>query len=255
MANTRSNLQAARIYEVDSSGEEKGGGISVDCMFNPFEYSVTKTNSYKEERKNRSDVPSFEFEKAGPQTLKLDLIFDTYESDEDVSLKTNKLWKLMESKTRREGRRNRKVPPPEVAFEWGVFRFVAVITNMTQKFTLFKPDGTPVRARVEVTFTQHKDLEDYPNQNPTSGGGDIERVWRVIAGDRIDTIAYAVYGDATRWRTIAEYNQLDDPLDLRAGQQLIIPSSAGFAPSQADRASEPDRGPDSVQSVAYPGEA
>ena len=224
MPETRSSLQAARIYEVDESGEEKGGGVSVGCMFNPFEYTVTKRNSYKEERQNRSDVPSFEFEKAGPQTLKLSLVFDTYESDEDVSLQTNQLWKLMESKTRREGNRNRKVPPPEVAFEWGVFRFVAVITNMTQKFTLFKPDGTPVRAKVDVTFTQHKDLEDYPSQNPTSGGGDIERVWRVIAGDRLDTIAHEVYGDATRWRVIADYNHLTDPLALRAGQQLIIPA-------------------------------
>ncbi len=224
MPNTRSSLQAARIYEVTESGEEKPGGVAVDCMFNPYEYTVSKTNSYKEEKQNRSDVPGFEFEKAGPQTLKLSLVFDTYESDEDVSLRTNALWKLMASKTRREGNRNRKVPPPEVAFEWGVFRFVAVITNMTQKFTLFKTDGTPVRASVEVTFTQHKDLNDYPSQNPTSGGGDIERVWRVVAGDRIDTIAYAVYGDATRWRTIAEYNQLSNPLSLRAGQQLIIPT-------------------------------
>lgn len=223
MPNTRSNLEAARIYEVTSSGDEKGGGVSVACMFNPFEYTVTKQNQYKEERQNRSDVPSFEFEKSGPQTLQLKLTFDTYEDDSDVSLETNKLWKLMESKTRREGNRTKKVPPPEVAFEWGVFRFVAVITKMVQKFTLFKPDGTPVRAEVDVTFTQHKDVNDYPNQNPTSGGGDIERVWRVIAGDRIDTIAYAVYGDATRWRAIAEYNDVDDPLCLKAGQQLIIP--------------------------------
>ncbi|MBN1628917.1 MAG: LysM peptidoglycan-binding domain-containing protein [Thermoleophilia bacterium] len=224
MPNTRSSLQAARIVEVDSSGEPKSGGVSVNCMFNPFEYSVSKTNTYKEEKKNRSDVPSFEFEKAGPQTLKLTLTFDTYETDEDVSLTTNKLWKLMESKTRRAGNRDKKVPPPEVAFEWGVFRFVAVITNMTQKFTLFKPDGTPVRAQVEVTFTQHKDLNDYPSQNPTSGGGKIERIWHVVAGDRIDSIAHTVYGDASRWREIAVYNRLKDPLQLRAGQQLIIPS-------------------------------
>jgi nucleoid-associated protein YgaU len=94
---------------------------------------------------------------------------------------------------------------------------------MTQKFTLFKPDGTPVRANVQVTFTQHKDLNDYPNQNPTSGGGDIERVWRVIAGDRLDTIAYQVYGDATKWRMIAAYNEIINPLKLIPGQQLIIP--------------------------------
>ena len=225
MPNTRGNLQAARIYEVTESGDEKSGGVSIDCMFNPFEYTVTKTNTYKEERSNRSDVPGFEFEKAGPQALKLTLVFDTFEDGEDVSLETNKLWKLMESKTRREGNRNRKVPPPEVAFEWGVFRFVAVITTMMQKFTLFKPDGTPVRASVQVTFTQHKDLNDYPNQNPTSGGGDIERVWRVIAGDRLDTIAYQVYGDATKWRMIATYNGIMNPLKLQPGQQLIIPET------------------------------
>lgn len=223
MPNTRGNLEAARIYEVDESGEEKSGGVSVACMFNPFEYSVSKSNTYREEARNRSDAPTFEFARAGPQTLRLNLIFDTYEAGEDVTLTTNELWRLMETRTRQEGDRNQKIPPPEVAFEWGVFRFVAVITNMTQRFTLFKQDGTPVRARVDVTFTQHRDLNDYPRQNPTSGGGDVERVWRVVAGDRLDTIAYEVYGDAAKWRLIAEHNQIVDPLILRAGQQLTIP--------------------------------
>ena len=222
MANTRGNLQAASIYEADESGGKKSSGISIPCMFNPFEYTVSKSNTYQEESRNGSNVPHFEFKKAGPQTLKLSLVFDTFETGEDVSLTTNKLWKLMESKTRQEGKSS-KIPPPEVAFEWGVFRFVAVITKMTQKFTLFKQDGTPVRARVDVTFTQHKDLGDYPNQNPTSGGGDVERVWRVTCGDRLDTIAYQVYGTATRWRLIAEHNHLVNPLALHPGQQLTIP--------------------------------
>ncbi len=223
MAITRGKLVAARIYEVEDSGQEKGGGVGVDCMFNPFEYTVSKQNTYSENPKNNGDVPQIEFKKAGPQTLKLNLTFDTYEQKEDVSLTTNQLWKLMESKTRQEGNKNKKVPPPNVAFEWGVFRFVAVITNMTQKFTLFQSDGTPVRAKVDVTFTQHVDLEDYPNQNPTSGGGDIDRIHQVIAGDRLDNIAYDVYGDATKWRRIAEHNRIQNPLALHAGQQLIIP--------------------------------
>ncbi|MCD6284361.1 MAG: LysM peptidoglycan-binding domain-containing protein, partial [Anaerolineae bacterium] len=62
-----------------------------------------------------------------------------------------------------------------------------------------------------------------PRANAASGGGDTQRGWRVIAGDRMDTIAFAVYGDATRWRAIAEYNQLDNPLTLKSGRQLIIP--------------------------------
>jgi hypothetical protein len=223
MTTSRDKLVSARVFEVDSSGEPKGGGISVPCMFNPFEYTVSKTNSYEEKSKNRSDVPQVEFKKAGSQSLKLSLTFDTYEKGEDVSLITEDLWKLMEAKTRREGTRNVKIPPPEVCFEWGVFRFVAVITDMTQKFTLFKHNGTPVRAKVDVTFVQHKDLNDYPRQNPTSGGGPIQRIWQVTAGERLDTIAFQVYGDSTKWRKIALHNRIINPLQLRPGQRLSIP--------------------------------
>jgi hypothetical protein len=219
---TRDNLVVARIYEWDKKGP-KEGGLSIQCMFNPFEYTVSKNNSYEEKARNNADVPSFEFKKGGPQTLKLSLTFDTYEKAGDVSLVTNKLWKLMEAKTRREGNRSRKIPPPEVAFEWGVFRFVAVITDMTQKFTLFKLDGTPVRAKVDVTFTQHVDVNDYPKQNPTSGDGPVQRMRQVIAGDRLDMIAYEVYGDATKWRKIAQSNGIQNPLALQPGMQLVIP--------------------------------
>ena len=233
MANTtRSGLVAARISEVEEkpkkSGKfiEKAGGISVACMFNPFEYSVSKSNTYSEEPGNKSNVPQVTFQKAGAQTLKLALTFDTYETSEEVSQITNKLWKLMEPRQRESNGssgKKQKLAPPDVAFEWGVFRFVAVITSMTQKFTLFTDKGTPVRAQVDVTFTQHKDLNDYPGQNPTSGGGPAERVHQVKAGDRLDTIAADIYGDATRWSLIARHNSIDNPLALRPGQQLNIP--------------------------------
>jgi nucleoid-associated protein YgaU len=43
-------------------------------------------------------------------------------------------------------------------------------------------------------------------------------------GDSLQSVAYKNYGDATRWRTIAEANGIDDPLTLRRGSQLSIPS-------------------------------
>ena len=126
----------------------------------------------------------------------------------------------METKTRQGGGETEKIPPPYVAFEWGVFKFAAVITNMTQKFTLFKNDGTPVRANVDVSFTQYTDVEDYKNQNPSSGGGPREQLWRVVAGDRLDTIAAGIYGDANRWRQIAAHNKITNPLVLRPARSM-----------------------------------
>ena len=222
MAMTRGNLEPARIYAVSEEGDDLGS-ISVDCMFNPFEYTVSKSNSYEEKSGNGTDVPVVEFKKAGAQTLKLQLMFDTYDKAEDVSLLTNNLWKLMEAKSNDLTSGENKKAPPWVAFEWGVFKFVSVITRMTQKFTMFLKDGTPVRAIVNVTFSQYKDLNDYPGQNPTSGGGPVERVRTVIAGDRLDVIAAEVYGDATQWRAIAAYNGIVDPLALQPGTQLTIP--------------------------------
>jgi hypothetical protein len=222
MPNTRGMLVPARIYEVDEQGHDKGG-ISVDCMFNPYEYTVSKSNSYDERPRNNADTPQGEFFRSGSQTLKLDLTFDTYESGDDVSRVTNKLWKLMMTSTQETSSDTEKVNPPQVAFEWGVFKFVSSITSMTQKFTLFKNDGTPVRASVDVTFTQYVDINDYPRQNPTSGGGPIERIWNVVAGDRLDTIAAEVYRDANKWRLIAEQNDITNPLALKPGTQLRIP--------------------------------
>jgi hypothetical protein len=217
MLNTRSQLKAAKLYDEDKN-------VSVDCMFNPYEYSVSKNNAYTERPKNQYDAPVGNFTKAGAQSLRLELFFDTYEAGEDVSKKyTDKLWKFMETKTKVQADNTKKVSPPYVIFEWGVFSFKAVITDMTQRFTLFKVDGTPVRAKVSVTFKKYIDEKDFPGQNPTSGGGDVERVWRVVAGDRLDAIAYEVYGDTSNWRVIAERNKVRDPLALRPGQTLNIP--------------------------------
>ncbi|HLG50038.1 MAG TPA: LysM domain-containing protein, partial [Chloroflexota bacterium] len=48
----------------------------------------------------------------------------------------------------------------------------------------------------------------------------------VSPGETIDTIAFQEYGDPNQWRRIADYNRLDNPLRLRAGQKLAIPPLA-----------------------------
>ncbi|MCX6045118.1 MAG: LysM peptidoglycan-binding domain-containing protein [Chloroflexi bacterium] len=221
---TVGGLKPAEICEVDLFPPHQRHGAPIACMFNPFEYTVSKSNSFKEEKAaSGKNSPPAELSQAGAQTLKLNLTFDTYAKGKDVSLETNKLWKLMQVTEKYKKGSKDKSSPPLVVFEWGVFSFVAFITNMTQKFTLFNKDGMPLRAQVDVTFTQYVDVNDYPKQNPTSGDGPLNRTWRVVAGDRLDLIAAKVYKDATKWRTIAEYNKLRHPLDLYPGQTLLIP--------------------------------
>jgi hypothetical protein len=190
-------------------------------MFNPEKYTISKSNSYKDVPTNKNSEPEKEFKKAGSTSLELDLLFDTYESNENVAETTDKLWELMRPKAQANG--ENKLAPPVVVFEWGVFSFEAIIQSMKQTFTLFKKDGSPVRAEVHISFDRADDPSDQPNQNPTSGGGPIERIREVVRGDRLDLIAAEVYGDSTLWRMIAEHNGMTNPLALKPGQRLAIP--------------------------------
>lgn len=226
MENTMSGLVPARIIEVErvtASNEVIFGSLSVPCMFNPYEYTITKANSFSEKPDDGKNAPEAELSSSGPQTLRLKLVFDTYESGKDVTQITNNLWKFMLKKEPDQAQHKKKRNPPQVAFVWGGFEFVSYVTSMTQTFTLFLPDGTPVRANVDVQFTQYTDRSDYPRQNPTSGSRTSEQVWRVVAGDRLDTIAAQVLGDAAQWRRIAAYNGIHDPLALQPGSVIHIP--------------------------------
>lgn len=217
---TRGGLAPARIFAATEEGERRGE-LDIPCMFNPFEYTVTKSNSYSEKDKAKASS-RLELQNSGPQTLKLSLIFDSRESEErDVSKITEQLWELMKPIDNGE---TEKPGAPFVVFQWGVFFFVSVITNMTQKFTLFDTDGTPLRAKVDITFTQHKDRDDdYKRQNPTSGGGPAQQTVTITAGDRLETIALNAYGDPNKWRLIADYNKIPNPSKLILGQTLMIP--------------------------------
>ena len=212
MAKTRGNLTPATIKSTT-------GNISVDCMFNPEWYTVTKKNEY-DVGEQLVKPPKPEFKRYGRSTLTLSqLIFDTYETGDDLPQITNKLWDFM----RPIDSNDPKSSPPEVKFKWSSFEFTAVITDMTIKYTLFDKDGKPVRAEVSMTFMQSEDPTRYPHQNPTSGGGPIQEVRRIVSGDRLDLIAADAYGDATKWRHIAEYNKIRNPRALRPGQQITIP--------------------------------
>ncbi|SRR6266581_523026 len=205
----------------------EGGEPEIKCMFNPKEYSVAKTNHWGPNAPAKGEnIAEYEFGGGDPGKMSLQLLFDTFESGKDVRKEyTDKVWKLMLINPRlTDHQSGKKGRPPRVQFQWGeAFSFDAVITSITQKFTLFKENGVPVRATLDVGFQQIKDELDYPNQNPTSGGIGGGREWTVKEGDTLASIAYEEYGDSNKWRPIADANRLTQVRRLRPGAVLEIP--------------------------------
>ena len=74
-----------------------------------------------------------------------------------------------------------------------------------------------------MSFQQFEDEGNLAPQNPTSGTPNPGQIRRLESGQYLDTIAEDIYGDPSRWRTIADANGIDDPLALRPGQIVVIP--------------------------------
>ncbi|GIK37852.1 MAG: peptidoglycan-binding protein [Chloroflexota bacterium] len=205
----------------------------VECQFNPNEYTLSKTNQWTNKPKKGANVGKTDFGGGQPAELKLQLFFDTTNhrnnvdqqnnlKHEDVRQYTNIIWDMMMVNSSTQNPKSKKGEPPQVQFQWGKGSFfTAVIKTITQKFTMFLDDGTPVRATLDVTFQQYKDEKIFDPQNPTSRS-EARKIWVVVEGQTLDWIAYQEYGDPAMWRHIAETNDLDNPKSLRSGQILNL---------------------------------
>ena len=190
---------------------------TLEARFNPTQYSLDRSVTYGKQTMPGTATPVTQFVSGDAETLSMELLFDTYEARTDVRreyLDTLDLLLTVDSDLH---------APPPCQFTWGKgLEFTCVLEKATKNFTLFLADGTPVRARVNVTFSKYEAPSWEKKQNPPKSA-DKTSVWRVTAGDTIWQIAAEEYGDPGRWRQIAQKNQIDDPRDLTSGVELVIP--------------------------------
>ena len=219
VAITSGELAKAVIIVVDGMRT----GQVVPCMFRPKEYSIAKQNRWEPGEAKGRGTPPLEFRGGGASTLTMELFFDTYELMLDVRNHTKQVLELMAIDPDLRDPTTARGRPPMVRFQWGtVISFKAVITSITQRFTMFIPDGSPVRATLTVTFQEAEESGRFPFQNPTTASKPGFKTRVVKEGECLDWIAFEEYGDPNMWRLIAQTNNIENPKKLSPGQVLSI---------------------------------
>jgi contractile injection system tube protein len=198
-----------------ASIQPEGKG-AIDVLFNPNNYTVEKSNQIAESSVPGLQAPILQYVHGNTRTLSMELFFDTYEEQTDVRDHTDKIYGLLEIDAE-------KHVPPICRISWGGFSFRGVLDHASGKFSLFLPDGTPVRANLNVTFKEFIEVEILVRADPTQSA-DHRKTRVVRSGDRLPALAFEEYGDAAKWRPIADANGIDDPKTLAAGTRLIIPA-------------------------------
>src|ERR1039458_1533834 len=167
------NPLKARFQKLNSDGTL---GDAIEVSFNPTEYTLNKAVQIAEVTIPGLDSSVLQFVRGQTETLSLDLFFDATESGMDdnaqsVTALTDKIYQLVKI----DGATH---APPICFFSWGAefpgqrvyaslgtgsqqrHGFKCVVDSVKQRFTMFSPQGVPLRATLTVSLKEYKTLAE-----------------------------------------------------------------------------------------------
>lgn len=205
----------------------------VNFHFNPTTVSFGKTARY-ERNPNQSggSNPPVQYKGTEATSLKLQILLDAVEK-QPVGSVLPEVEKLLGWTSLPRGSATKGASPPELQFTWGALTvdgahtFVGHLEQVQVTYELFARDGRPLRAVVDLTLKAA--AEEPAGTNPTSGAERSRRRHVLRRGETLQSVAFAVYGDAGAWRSIATANDVDDPFRLRPGHELLLPDATELA--------------------------
>jgi hypothetical protein len=231
-------------FLVDDSGER------IDCLLNPETFEVTRLAGVRLRGAaggqfigaGLADEP-LHFTGGGRTELTVDLLFDVELVEArvrpgDVRELTRRLWMLAENSAEERG----AVRPPLVRLVWGkTWNVPGVIVAVAERFDAFAADGAPRRSWLRMKLVRvaesaaeaeaATDAELAAAPAPAPGARSDSAVMAVgdgaaepgFSGVRLDVLANDALGSPFRWRQLARFNQIADPLDVPAGTPLAVP--------------------------------
>ena len=232
MSTTRTIQRASLdICEPSTSDSGTPGATihTINFQINPTSYTIAKKATWQQTRtKGSKTAGPTEFQGAEPSSVNLDIVLDQRGADGTSSSEERNIQQDIDALftclvPTANSISSGHPSAPFVKFGWGRnVLLTAYVESVSVNFKLFDESGTPTRAVATVTLKQVP--QSPARQNPTSGGLAPTRSRTVIEGETLPSIAWSEYHDAALWRTLAEANGIDDPLRLRSGVTLLVPS-------------------------------
>ena len=186
----------------------------------------------------------------------------------DVRDLTAPLWRLAENAAPAAAGSGGYSQPSLVRFVWGKsWNILGVIASVAERFENFTAVGEPQRSWLRLRFIRVTEpdqpldfsaaaptnlaslgqnpeaatataaaalLGDLAAQDPTlvAGGSDVTAVHEMTGegptGENLPYLAYLYLEDPAKWRWLAWFNQIADPLRLAAGTLINVPAAILF---------------------------
>lgn len=106
---------------------------------------------------------------------------------------------------------------------WGSeIDFRCVLSNLDLNYTLFNPDGTPLRVKVTATFLNFVARQERLARE-RKASPDLTHYRKVKQGDRLDLLTFQIYNDPKYLMQVAKANELSSIRKVKPGIELYFP--------------------------------
>lgn len=184
--------------------------------------SYNKTGSKEGEGKEPLGLSASEtkFGSTGPENVKFSIVLDgtgvVSSPPDDVKAKFTALKAIVYDYNGTTHETN------IVQIKWGNFLFYGRLTSLSVEYTLFKPSGEPLRAKVNLAFVSYMSKTEEAARAQRNSP-DLSHRLVVKAGDTLPLLCYQIYKDASYYGEVARINNLTDFRNLRPGTELRFP--------------------------------
>ena len=208
-----------------------------DVQFNPTELSFEKQAQLAEISIPGLDAPLQQFVRGNAEKLTLELFCDTTDQGigvgaHSVTVETDKFFQLVKIVPKLHAPPvvkfswNNEFPGNRLLKPWGSHRrtsFTGVAESVRQRFTMFSPEGVPLRATVTLVLREFRKIEDQLKELNLMSPDRTHR-HRLATGETLSALSGRYYDRPSEWRQIADDNGIEDPRRLDPGRILTIPS-------------------------------
>ncbi|CAD0007542.1 CIS tube protein [Flavobacterium chungangense] len=205
----------------DEEFQNKFSASPYAFMINPDTIKIQKSIEYNEQQAPATSSASQKYKSTPSDKLSFEIIIDCTGI---VDAKRIDMAQEIEALETIIYTYNGKIHRPNfVKVQWGQnITFNGVLDSIDISYTLFKPDGSPLRAKISLAFSQYISpksvtMIDAP-QSP-----DLTHIVNVTEGMSLPQLCLQTWDDDSLYIQVAQFNNLNKFRNLKGIDKLIFP--------------------------------
>jgi len=223
-------LERLTIRAFEDQEFTKQSGEDYTVWMNPESYKRTLNVSRSAVKEIGGNGSTSSFSRIGEETLSMTLIFDTTgllpsPLGSDRMPQTG-VVELLEPLIQKMAMVSPDTGEPcYLQLSWAQLQARCVLSSMTVDYKLFRPDGTPIRASVQLSFSSYSSSIALGRTSTTTAKQSSQFVI-VTEGDTLPSLCNRIYGRSNYYLDVARYNGIFAFRNLMAGSRLEFPPTS-----------------------------